>query len=231
MYVCIYTAVIDNCPRSDPIDVCPTCCFEPSDNIEFYNPDASEPECTAPPALYQMKFTYTWSEVCHPDYYLPRAHWTPPSGVSHNPEYRMWDACMDNSSIGLGIMSQQGYVCALEQEYNAAGDAVGSSTVGQFVFSGTGSISSNITMDKDHQYVSAGAMHAPSPDRMVGVADLRLCDGDEWKEKVKIGMELFSTNTNSERVAGKMERNGLQANNCSFGYIEFTLLEVCSYNT
>ena len=143
----------------------------------------------------------------------------------------MWDACMDNSSIGLGIMSKQGYVCALEQEYNAAGDAVGSSTVEQFVFSGTGSISSNITMDKDHQYVSAGAMHAPSPDRMVGVADLRLCDGDKWKEKVKIGMELFSTNTNSERVAGKMERNSLQANNCSFGYIEFTLLEVCSYNT
>ena len=139
----------------------------------------------------------------------------------------MWDACMDNSSLGLGIMSQQGYVGVLEHEYNAAGDAVGSSTVGQLIFGGAGSTSSNITIDKDHQYVSAGAMLAPSPDRMVGVADLRLCDGDEWKDKVKIGMELFSTATASEKVAGKMERNSLQANNCSFGYIEFTLLEVC----
>ena len=139
----------------------------------------------------------------------------------------MWDACMDNASIGVGIMSQHGYVLALEQEYDAAGDAVGSSTVAPFVLSGSGTAASNITIDKDHQYASAGAMHAPSSDRMVGVADLRLCDGDEWKGKVKVGMELFSTATASERVAGKMERNSLQANNCSFGYIEFTLLEVC----
>jgi hypothetical protein len=72
--------------------------------VEFYNPDAEEPECTAPPAIYEMKFVFTWSAVCHPDYYFPdESKWSPPTGASHNPGYRMWDACMDNASPGVGF--------------------------------------------------------------------------------------------------------------------------------
>ena len=35
------------CPSTGPIEECPTCCCESSDNIEFYDPDSPEPECTA----------------------------------------------------------------------------------------------------------------------------------------------------------------------------------------
>jgi hypothetical protein len=70
--------------------------------VEFYNPDAEEPECTAPPAIYEMKFVFTWSAICHPDYYFDESKWSPPTGASHTPGYRMWDACMDNASPGVG---------------------------------------------------------------------------------------------------------------------------------
>ena len=43
---------------------------------------------------------------------------------------------------------------------------------------------------------------------------------------MKVCFELFSTAAASERVAGEMERNSEQGNNCSFGYIEFNFIEV-----
>ena len=39
-------------------------------------------------------------------------------------------------------------------------------------------------------------------------------------------LELFSTASASEKIVDEMERNSLQANNCSFGYVEINLLEV-----
>ena len=214
------------CPREDPIAKCPTCCCESSENVEFYNPDAAEPECTASEAVYEIKFTFTWSSTCHPDYYCPDAAWTEPFAVSHNTVYRMWEACMDDPSLGVALMSQVGGTSVIYQEYLDAGDNVLNSTVGKFTYGGSGSTSQNLTLDNDHQFVSVVLMVSPSSDQMVGVADLRLCDGDQWKEKVKVCLEMFSTTTSSARVAGEMERNSLQANNCSFGYVEFTLLEV-----
>ena len=57
----------------------------------------------ADPATYEMKFTFTWNEVCHPGtlkgYSVFPPVWSWPVGVSHNTEYRMWDACMDDVSV------------------------------------------------------------------------------------------------------------------------------------
>ena len=141
----------------------------------------------------------------------------------------MWDACMDNPSIGVSILSEQGVTSILAQEYEAAGDNVLDSIVGDIILGGVGKTSRNMTFDKDHQLASAGLMLVPSLDRFLGVADLILCDGDEWKDKVKVCLELFSTASTSERVTPEMERNSLQANNCSFGYVEFNLSQVSAY--
>ena len=137
---------------------------------------------------------------------------------------------MEDPNLGVALVSQSGTVSVIIQEYLAAGNNVLNYTVGDLIVGGTGTTSRNLTLDKDHQFVSAVSMLAPSPDRMVGVADLRLCDGDQWKEIVKVCLELFSTATASARVVGEMDRNSLQANNCSFGYVEFTLQEVSCYS-
>ena len=212
------------CPRKDPIPECSTCCCDSSDNIEFYNPDVPEPWCTAPPAVYTVRFVGTWTGTCQPDYYPSNAHWSPPTGASHNPEYQMWDACMDDPSSGVALVSQTGNTAVIEQEYLAAGGNILDTFKGPGI-SGGGEAYANLTVDKYHQWVSTVSMLAPSRDRMVGVAGLRLCDGADWKRSVKVCSELFSTATRSERVHPPMYRNSIQWNNCSFGYWTFTFKE------
>ena len=154
----------DMCPRDDPIEACPTCCCESSDNVEFYNPNLPEPECkTLFPALYEVTFVFRWNTVCHPDFNFPSQVFTPPSMVSHNTEYRMWDACMDNTSIGVGLLSQHGVTSVVEQEYLAAGDNVLDFSRGVAIGGGVGETSNNLTVDATHQWVSVASMLAPSP--------------------------------------------------------------------
>ena len=216
--------VITNCPRKDAIAECPTCCCETTPNVEFYNPDRPEPRCTAPPAVYSVKFVGTWTGACNPDYYVPTAHWSPPTGASHNTEYRMWDACMDNVSPGVAQVSQTGATRLIEQEYAAAGSNILDSFKSQRI-NGSGETTGELDVDKNHQWVSTVTMLAPSLDRMVGVAGLQLCYGHDWKRSVKVCSELFSTATRSERFHPSMQRNSIQWNNCSFGYFEFTFKE------
>ena len=151
------------------------------------------------------------------------------------PVYRLWDACMNNLSEGVLTYSQTGDRSILTRQLIAqaiAGnrlDDVQASAVSQ----GSDSSTDEFVIDKYNQYVSVISRQVPSPDYIVGVADLQLCDGDKWRETVKVCMELFSTGANSEGVADEMERNSVQANNCSFGYIEFNLKEIsvscCQY--
>ena len=210
-----------NCPNKNPIANCPTCCCDSSENVEFYNPRRPEPKCVAPPAVFSVRFVSTWSRACHPDYYFSTAHWSPPTGASHNTAYQMWDACMDNVSPGVAQVSQTGATRLIEGEYEASGDNI-LDTFKSDRIDGVGETSRDLDVDKDHQWVSVAAMLAPSLDRMVGVANLRLCDGHDWKRRVKVCSELFSTATRSERFHNPMERNSIQWNNCSFGYFEFT---------
>ncbi|CAI8048830.1 Spondin-2 [Geodia barretti] len=203
---------------------CPSCCCESTDNVEFYDPNFPEPECTAVPAYYNVDFVFTWSGVCHPDYYFPNeSKWSPPTAVSHNTQYRMWDACMDNASPGVGLVSQTGGTSVIDQEYVLAGDNIYGMVEGDLVPTGSGRTYRKLKIDKSHQFVSGVSMLVPSPDRLVGVADLRLCDGDQWKREVQVCFELFSTATATAKVAPEMERNSVQENNCSFGYVRFTL--------
>ena len=194
--------------------------------MEFFNPDAPEPECTASPALYDITVVYTWSEICHPDYYSDDSQWIPILGLSHLPAFRLWDACMNNLSEGLLTFSQTGDGSILNGELldqAFAGNRL-DDVLGSMVSQGSDTSTGDFVIDKYIQYVSVISKQVPSPDYIVGVADLRLCDGDKWKETVKVCMELFSTGADS--VADEMERNSVQANNCSFGYIEFNLKQI-----
>lgn len=164
--------------------------------------------------------------MCNPDYYFNSAHWSPPTGASHNTNYQMWDACMDSGTVsrGVALVSQFGSTSTIVQEYAAAGDNILDTFIASGIL-GSGTTSRDLDVDKAHQWVSTVTMLAPSQDRMVGVANLRLCEGHDWKRSVKVCSELFSTATRSARVHEAMQRNTVQWNNCSFGYFEFTFKE------
>ena len=209
---------------------CPTCCCSSSDNVDFY--DKSDPACTAPPAIYHITFTYTLTETCHPDVYTNMSSWSRPTAISHNSGFRFWDACMDSVKSGVAAFSQTGDISGLLNEAVQAA-TVTFTVIDGSIFDvvgvqphGSGTTSIYQTFDKDYHYVSGLTRLIPSPDNVVGVADLNLCDGEEWKESVKVCFELFSTATASDRVAPENERNSVQGHNCSFGFAQFNLTKV-----
>ena len=133
---------------------------------------------------------------------------------------------MFNVSSGVALVSQFGRVDVIQNEYKAQGDQVRDIISGTRI-NGNGETNANFTVNSAHHYVSVLAMLAPSADQMVGVSRLDLCNDDKWRRHVRVCAELFSTATKSVRVATP---NSIQMNNCSFGYFEFKINDVC-YNT
>ena len=76
----------------------------------------------------------------------------------------------------------------------------------------------------DFPYVSTAVMQGGSPDFIVGVSQMSLCNEDKWPKKIQMCGELFSTNTSHIILGG--ESHSVQGGNCSFGYFEFQLNRV-----
>ena len=111
----------------------------------------------------------------------------------------------------------------ISSEYRANSPYVLDSFVASILWSGAGTVTAELALDSEHQYVSVVTMLAPSADRMMGVSSLRLCEGSEWKREVKLCGELFSTATKSQCISAT--RNSVQGDRCYFGYFEFTNLK------
>ena len=216
--------VPERCPSKEAvIESCSTCCCNSSRDVEFYDPKVPEHNtvCNVDTiANYTVSFVGTWTEGCHPDYYLDDAHWSPLTGVSHDPSYEVWNGCMYNVSLGVERVSRFGATNTIESEYTAQGSKVFDRLKGDVIFPGAGMTARNLLADANHSYVSVLTMLAPSADRMMGVSRLQLCDGSRWRRKVKVCGELFSTATASELID---RPNTIQAQNCSFGYFMFEL--------
>ena len=74
----------EECFSDEPIASCRTCCCKSSPRATFYNERLPEPCCRAKSvATYTVRFTATWSEECHPDYYPDGARWSEFVVASH----------------------------------------------------------------------------------------------------------------------------------------------------
>ena len=135
---------------------------------------------------------------------------------------------MENVSAGVALLSQIGATSAIREEFRQQGEVIRDIWQGLRVpirgdtLLGVNVTTDNFTVDSNHQYVSGATMIAPSLDRMMGVSQLRLCNGSDWTRSLKYCGELFSTATKSPRL---FPRNSVQFSNCSFGYFEFTFLD------
>ena len=209
--------------RNDPIAECHTCCCKSSNNAEFYSHDVPEPECTAPPALYGIDFVFTWNETCHPDYYFNDSWWAGLVGISHGINYRSFcmEGLSERSSQALRIRNVRIPKNRVRTSVFAGGLLDVSENAP--VTNSYGISKSDLIVDKFHQWVSGFARLMPSSNLILTMSNLRLCDGDTWKESVKVCFELFCDGTHTCRVDSPTGNNSWQANNCSFGYVEFHL--------
>ena len=171
---CKLLLVPERCPSKEAvIESCSTCCCNSSRDVEFYDPKVPEHNtvCNVDTiANYTVTFVGTWTEGCHPDYYLDDAHWSPLTGVSHDPSYEVWNGCMYNVSLGVERVSRFGATNTIESEYTAQGSKVFDRLKGDVIFPGAGMTARNLLADANHSYVSVLTMLAPSADRMMGVS-------------------------------------------------------------
>jgi len=61
--------------------------------------------------------------------------------------------------------------------------------------------------------INISILQVPSDYNIVGVSRLQLCDGQQWKERVDVCLELLST-----EIQGPFP---VQGQNCSFGMLKF----------
>ena len=88
---------------------------------------------------------------------------------------------------------------------------------------GTGkSVKQGLQVHPDFPYVTAAVMQGGTPDFIVGVTQLRLCNGDKWYKRMRVCTELFSAGTAS--MIPDRASHSVQGRNCSFGYFEFRLM-------
>ncbi|XP_065839987.1 uncharacterized protein [Oscarella lobularis] len=151
--------------------------------------------CTAEGSpSYDITFTATWTAESHPGLYPSNAHWSRTVAASHNGNYVMWTSGA-TATRGVKDVAERGDVDVLEDELDAqktAGNVRDHDTTSSIGSSGTGTRTATIVVDKDHPLVSSITMIAPSPDWFVGIHDVSLCEGSEWKTgPIKMSLRLY----------------------------------------
>jgi hypothetical protein len=61
-----------------------------------------------------------------------------PVALSHNSQFRMWDACMDNPTLGVRSIAENGRTNVTLQEGEAAGEHTLDGSFGDILFGGVG---------------------------------------------------------------------------------------------
>ncbi|ANM30230.1 hypothetical protein ABI59_12540 [Acidobacteria bacterium Mor1] len=147
-------------------------------------------------ANYEFIFDATWTAETHPDDYPPDAHFSPAIGVVHDAAVTFWEPGA-LASKGIEQMSEQGLTIILEEEFAGAALAGLSSatpTRGQFIFSPARTSGRFIASDRFDRFTWV-SMLAPSPDWFVGVHDLELRSGGNWRALIEIPLLAYDAGT------------------------------------
>ncbi|XP_061706106.1 spondin-1-like [Cydia pomonella] len=169
-------------------------------------PPILEPCCACDEAKYEVTFEGLWSRNTHPREFPPegaRAHFSDVIGASHTAQYRVWQEGRV-ASAGLRRLAEDGATTALEKELKAESDHIRTIIKARGIswqqVAGTGSPSTFAVfrVDAKHHLVSLAAKLAPSPDWIVGVSALELCNANcTWSTSATLSLYPYDAGTDS----------------------------------
>eukprot|EP00958_Prasinococcus_capsulatus_P023887 scaffold3662_cov388-Prasinococcus_capsulatus_cf.AAC.1 len=145
---------------------------------------ACHPVAAAWPNYAQVTFDATWSAMSHPQAYVASAHWSPPVVAAHSDAYTMWELG-GIATPGMESVAETGSTFSLTNELKAVqGSTVGDYSVAGSVGSGSGTTYTTVTATPAYSSISMVSMIAPSPDWIVGVSGIDMCDHETglWKQ-------------------------------------------------
>ena len=149
--------------------------------------------CSAPGvAEYRVTFTATWRQPPPP----PSAHWSSLVGGSHSPCAVIW---RNNTlaTAGVKAVAEVGTTGIIYNEMSALGSHLGQRFRGRSIWPGTGTSMVTVRVDRHRPLISALSMIAPSPDWIVGVDSVSMCNGDEWLQRASYDLYLWDAGTDS----------------------------------
>ncbi|XP_049865204.1 spondin-1-like [Pectinophora gossypiella] len=183
-------------------------CAAPAAPASFTRqPPIVEPCCACDEAKYEVTFEGLWSRNTHPRDFPPevaRAHFGDVIGASHTAQFRVWQEGRV-ATAGLRRLADDGATTALEKELKAESDHIRTIVKArgiswQQVAGGHGmpSTFAVFRVDAKHHLVSLAAKLAPSPDWIVGVSALELCNVNcTWSRSATLPLYPYDAGTDS----------------------------------
>uniref|UniRef100_A0AAY4F0E2 Spondin domain-containing protein n=2 Tax=Denticeps clupeoides TaxID=299321 RepID=A0AAY4F0E2_9TELE len=162
-----------------------------------------DPICSATKAAhYSLLFTGKWSQTTFPKHYplyRPSAQWSPLIGVTHSPDFHIWQT-EKFASNGVSEFSEKGEAWTLIKEVEEAEVHV-QSVYGLFsapaIVDGTGQTTTDFEVFARHPFLSFIVRIVPSPDWFVGVDSLNLCNDTDWKDNISLDLYPYDAGTDS----------------------------------
>uniref|UniRef100_A0A7S1BI99 Spondin domain-containing protein n=1 Tax=Corethron hystrix TaxID=216773 RepID=A0A7S1BI99_9STRA len=155
--------------------------------------------------IYKVTFKNKWNKNRHPKNYPSSAHWSPLVVASHSADYVMWHK-ETLASAGVKQVAETGATTKIDAELsNYKGmNKVHDTAKGSVFFPNDDTKKIRIKelgVSKDHPYVSAITMIAPSPDWITGLDSLKLTDDNgDWLEKVRVNVYPYDAGTDSGKT-------------------------------
>ncbi|XP_073963335.1 spondin-1-like [Choristoneura fumiferana] len=169
-------------------------------------PPIVEPCCACDEAKYEVTFEGLWSRNTHSRSFPPesaRAHFGELIGASHTAQYRVWQEGRV-ASAGLRRLADDGATTALEKELKAESDHIRTIIKArgiswqQVAGAGNPSTFAVFRVDAKNHLVSLAAKLAPSPDWIVGVSALELCNANcTWRMSATLPLYPYDAGTDS----------------------------------
>ncbi|CAG9090129.1 unnamed protein product [Plutella xylostella] len=167
-------------------------------------PPLVEPCCACDEAKYEVTFEGTWSRNTHGREFPAesgRAHFGDVIGASHTAQYRVWQEGRV-ASPGMRRLADDGATTALEKELKAESDHIRTIIKARGITWQQVSASINpstfavFRVDARNHLVSLAAKLAPSPDWIVGVSALELCNANcTWTTTLTLPLYPYDAGT------------------------------------
>lgn len=165
-------------------------------------PPVLEQCCACGEAKYELVFEGLWSRYTHPEDF-PENYWLAQFsdiiGASHSNEFRMWS--QDTfASDGVRELAETGSTKRLESELKQASSKMRTIIKARELHYPTlnNKTSAVFRTDRQHHLVSILSKLGPSPDWMVGVSSLELCQSDcSWAMQRVVDLYLWDAGTDS----------------------------------
>lgn len=158
--------------------------------------------CACDEAKYELVFEGLWSRYTHPDDFPENyllAYFSDIIGASHSNEFRMWSPDTF-ASEGVKELAETGATKKLESELKQVSSKTRTIIKARELRYPTlnSKTSAVFRTDRQHHLVSILSKLGPSPDWMVGVSGLELCQSDcSWAVQRVVNLYLWDAGTDS----------------------------------